>query len=381
MKKNQIKSWILSRLVIWRIALILVALFAIQTIPFKASFPYWEFLLEPNGHPLLWSWGNFDGVHYLTIAMQGYTAQYTQAFFPFYPIFIRYLSGIIGSELISGLTISHLMFFIAVLLLYKLVRIDWGQSSAKRAIIYLMLFPTSYYFVSLYSESLFMALVLGSFYAARRKKWWIAGLLAAIASATRIFGAFLLPALLIEWYVQRGEKKKFAVSELVNSIIPISLSLSGLLLYMNYLKNAFSDPFLFISSQPAFGAQRSADKLILLYQVFWRYIKMAITVDPKSLLYYTVSLEALSGVLFLVLSLIALKKTRLSYALFGILAYITPTLTGTLSSMPRYVLILFPCFILLGQVKSLRFQRIWWFFSAILLAINTALFIRGYWVA
>ena len=108
---------------------------------------------------------------------------------------------------------------------------------------------------------------------------------------------------------------------------------------------------------------------------------MLVTVDPKSVLFYAVLLEALSGFWFLLLSLYSFKKIRLSYALFGIFSFFLPTLTGTLSSMPRYVLILFPSFMILGLIKNKRFQRIFWAASAILLAVNTALFIRGYWIA
>src|SRR4030042_4808501 len=98
-------------LVIWRIALLLVAFYAILAFPFKESFPYWETLLEPNGHPLFWSWANFDGVHYLTIASTGYSAQYTQAFFPVYPLLMGVVSRFVHNPVLAGLLISHIAFF------------------------------------------------------------------------------------------------------------------------------------------------------------------------------------------------------------------------------------------------------------------------------
>lgn len=379
--KRKIIIWLLSRFVIWRLLLIAVAIYAIATIPFKASFPYFETLLEPNGSPLFWSWGNFDGVHYLTIAQKGYIAQFTQAFFPGYPLFINLVTKILGNYLFSGLVISHIFFIISLILFYKLIRLDRGNTTAKNSILYLFLFPTAFFFVSLYSESFFLALVLGAFYAARRRKWWLAGILGAIASVTRVFGIFLLPALLVEWFANRGKKNVYSPVQLLFSILPILLIASGLIAYMLYLNKHFSDPLMFLHSQPAFGAQRSADKVILLYQVFFRYLKMLLTVDFGSLLFYTVLSEASSGFVFLILSLLAFKYTRPSYALFGILSYVAPTLTGTFSSMPRYVAILFPSFMVLGLVKNKRFQRLWWAVSAILLAVNTALFLRGYWVA
>lgn len=380
-QKKLDQYWVISRFFFWRVLIIIFAVIAINTFSFEPSFPYWEVLLEPHGPPIFWSWANFDGVHYLTIAKQGYSAQFTQAFFPLYPYAIGYIDKIFNNLIASGLLISNISFLATLFVFYKLILLDRGVSTAKRTITYLILFPTSFYFGSLYSESLFLLLILTSFYSARKKKWWLAGILGAIASATRIFGIFLFPALLVEWYVSGRTKNTYSPFELFKSVLPITLIPLGLLFYMYYLNNAFSDPFLFLTSQPAFGAQRSSDKIILLYQVVWRYMKMLATVDPSTILYYTVSLEFASGLLFLALSLLAFKYIRTSYAIFGILSYLTPTFTGTFSSMPRYVLILFPSFILLGLVKNRRFQRIWWFMSAILLAINTMLFVRGHWVA
>ena len=74
---------------------------------------------------------------------------------------------------------------------------------------------------------------------------------------------------------------------------------------------------------------------------------------------------------------------RLSYAVFAILSFITPTLTGTFSSMPRYVLVMFPAFIVLGRwlEKHRRLRWAWWGSSVILLVIDLSLFLTGRWVA
>ena len=108
---------------------------------------------------------------------------------------------------------------------------------------------------------------------------------------------------------------------------------------------------------------------------------MLLTVPVTSLVYYTVSQEFLSAAVFLILSLLAFKFTRRSYALFGFLAYLLPTLTGTFSSLPRYVLILFPCFMVLGSIKSKTIRYALLAVTGVLLAINTVLFTSGRWVA
>ncbi len=375
-------GWLIKRIFVWRLALLAMTLVAITLIPFKPSFPYAEQLLEPTGHPAFWSLANFDGVHYIGIATKGYFAQFTQAFFPLYPLVMHFLNFITNSSILSGYIISHTSLIIFLYFLYKLIRLDHSHPIAIQTIWFYLLFPVSFFFAAVYTESFFMMLVIGAFWGARQKKWWLVGILGALASATRLIGILLIPALLVELWLQKKPKSviKF-IKTSRQELLAILLVSGGLLLYMRYLATHFSDALYFLHAQPVFGAQRSSEKLILLYQVFWRYTKMMFTVKPLSLLYYTVSQELILSIVFLILSIIALKKIRLSYAVFGALAYILPTLTGTLSSMPRYVLAAFPTFIILGHIKSkiIRFLLLTVSFS--LLIINVFLFTRGYWVS
>jgi len=334
-------------------------------------------------HPGFWAWANFDGGYYVNIAYRGY-GTFEQVFFPFYPWLIRTLASFLGRDifvfLISGLIISHLAFIIALFLFYFLIRLDYDKKVSQMAIIFLLFFPTSFFFGAAYTESLFLALVLGSFYAARKGKWWIAGILGALASGTRLVGIFLLPALLWEWWEQK-KNFKFQISnfKFLKDLLPIFLSSFGLLFYMRFLAINYHDPWMFLHVQPTLGVQKAVDKIILFYQVIWRYLKMIAStkIDP---LYFTVWLEFLTGAGFLGLLVFSyLKKIRLSYIIFSVLLYITPTLTGTFSSMTRYVLVLFPCFMALALFRN-SFFKILLILSFLLLAISVILFTRGYFV-
>lgn len=372
--------------VIWRAALLGFAWLGIRLLPFAHRFPHAVVYLEPYGSPLFWSWGNFDGIHYLTIAEQGYAAQYTQAFFPFYPLLMRFLN-FFGNLLFTGLTISHLAFFVSLILFYKLIRLDVSDKLAKTAIIFLLLFPTSFFFSSLYNESLFLAFALGSFYAARKGHWGWAGILGGLSSATRLIGVFILPALAVLYWEDNRDKffelKGRSFVRLLLRATPLLLIPAGTVLYMRYLEIAFADPLYFVHAQPMFGAERSVDRIILLYQVFFRYFKMLISVPLREPLFFTVFLEAASGVLFLLLSIYTFFKLRLSYFLFLFAGYIAPTLTGTLSSVPRYVLVLFPGFLALTLIAQ-RYRVVKFVYpivSFLLLAVATIFFTRGYWIA
>ena len=370
---------------------------------------------------LFWSRANFDGFHYTKIARDGY--QYAQqAFFPLYPQLIKFFSRFFKSYIISGLFISHLAFFLLLWFLFKLFKEEGiEESRIKQALFLLVIFPTSFYFLSVYSESLFLFFVILSFYLARKGKFLAAGLVGGLASYTRPVGVFLFPALLVEYYQIASRRKMkdrlLALKErlthprrnhflyLLQTRLPhlknfffISLSLWGLGKYMFFLKKTQNDWLYFAHVQPSFGAQRTVNRIILLYQVFWRYLKMVFTVYPKQWLYFNVWFELIISSLFLFLLVWGWYKRkeykiRNSWLVFATAAYLLPTLTGTFSSMPRYVLVCFPCFLVLSRImeqlllslkdnKKKRALR-WGYIlisTSILVIVSTAFFC-GYWVA
>jgi len=297
--------WSVKIFFIWRISLFIFAWIGIHVLPFKNSFPYVKEILQPFGNPLFWSWANFDGVHYLGIAQKGYFAQFTQAFFPLYPLLIRWLNIFFNNLLFSGLFISNFTFLSAIYFLYKLLSLDYDKKIVRNTIIFLVFFPTSFFFGSLYSESLFLLLIISSLYLARKKNLFLAGFLGILASLTRIIGVLAIPAFLWEWNESIKRKKKTLKDYfgLLYSIMPIA----GLGIYMKFLQDNYSDALYFFHAQPAFGASRTTNRIILLYQVFYRYIKMLFSFNGDYLFYYAVSLEFIVAIIFLFLLILGFK--------------------------------------------------------------------------
>jgi hypothetical protein len=96
----------------------------------------------------------------------------------------------------------------AVLLLYRVVAAELGERLARRAVVFLLIFPTAYFLHIGYTESLFLALTCGAFLAARRGRWATAGLAGALAALTRVNGLVLIPALAAEaWSEWRSERR------------------------------------------------------------------------------------------------------------------------------------------------------------------------------
>ena len=161
---------LLKILLVWRLVLLLFQAGGIRLLSFNQSFPYVKELLKPLGPQFIWQWANFDGVHYLTIIEKGYLSTgFIQAFFPLYPFLARIISWLVGNPLISGLLLSHLCLAGVVGLLYALTRLDYSKQTAKKTVAFFLIFPTSFFLAALYSESLFLLLILLAFWLMRKK--------------------------------------------------------------------------------------------------------------------------------------------------------------------------------------------------------------------
>lgn len=367
----------------WRLILMAVLLFAVQfvTLGYKDRFLGGG---QTNYHiaPELFAWANFDGEHYLSIAIFGYKSL-EQAFFPVFPILMSFFSRPNPFDLISslvnttivGLIISNVSFVLALIFLWELIRVDFSNKIAYLTIILILIFPTSFYFGAVYNESLFLFLSVLSFYSARKNKWFLAGIFGAVASATRVFGILLLPALLIEAWQQKVNNSQAAW------IFLIPLGLVG---YMWYLYSTIGDPLAFYNFQTLVGEQHQRG-IITLPQVYFRYIKMLLTTNFQNPIFQTIVLEFFVGVTFFLLPIYGyFKKIRWSYLIYAMLGFLIPSIQGSFSSAPRYVLVLFPAFLSVALwIDSLpkTFRIILMALSFFALLAETALFLRGYWIA
>lgn len=367
----------------WRFFLIAVSLLAIYFIPLGSKDRFLGGGPRNYGvAPQLFAWANFDGEHYLSIAIFGYKSL-EQAFFPAYPLLISFFSKPVSPDLlaslvnsnIAGLIISNVSFVLSLIFLWELIKIDFPKKIAYLTIILLLAFPTSFYFGSLYNESLFLLLSVLSFYSARKGNFFLAGVFGAISSATRVFGVLLLPVLFIEALQQKRSKSEM----LWLLLIPV-----GLGIYMWYLNSTIGDPLAFYHFQKLVGEQHQSG-ITLLPQVYFRYIKMLATTGVQNPIFQTIVLEFFVGVVFFLLPIFGyLKKIRLSYLVYAMLSFLIPAAQGSFSSAPRYVLVIFPSFLALAIYwsslsKLPKIILLSLFVTA--LAVETTLFVRGYWVA
>ncbi|HMF57852.1 MAG TPA: mannosyltransferase family protein [Pyrinomonadaceae bacterium] len=279
---------------------------------------------------------------YLDIATNGYehkpfdvTHEHNWAFLPLFPLVWRLAAKITGGYLLTGMAISNLFFFFALLLLHKTVlAFGYEEAVADRVLFYTAAFPTSYFFSMPLSESLFLLLSVASFYAAKRGVWWVAALMGALASATRVTGMLLLPALLLlHW--RAGNRFKFESRMLLLLLIP-----AGLVAFMVYLHFVTGNAFAFADVQHAWGRSTG-----FFMRPLWNYITDPLNLSDQ---WDFRILNFACAALTFVCGFVLMKWREWSFAFYTFASVIVPLSSLALQSLGRYTMVVFPVFIVLA---------------------------------
>lgn len=376
-KKNRYIFYPLSIFVFFQILNLVVINFAGIFIPSTNLF---IFTLNDS---IFRYFGNFDGEHYYNIVTQGY-ALYEQAFFPLYPILIKTFSIGIGA-FFSGILISNICFLAFLIVFYKILSEELSERNALFTILFIVFFPTSFYFVSYYTEGLFSLLFILTIYFLRKNKYFPVILTAYLAGLTKIIGVFLIIPIFIYLIYKY---KKFTPTSILALFAPIL----GLVTYCVYLYKTYGDFLMFLNVQPGFGANRSTS-IILFPQVIYRYIKIIFTAKLDFIYFISVVEVIVFSVFLIVLlwQLYYLFKNRnekikgyvflLAINLFSLANLILPTLSGTFSSIPRYALMSLSFFIALSFIKYTWIKILLLIIFLIFHIILFAFFTRGYFIS
>jgi Mannosyltransferase (PIG-V) len=207
--RDALRAFFISRALVW-----LSAVLAVYLLPMDAA-QRSVHDVPPFTRPLgaaLGSLARWDAAWYLSIAHSGYQADPLAAFFPMYPVLVRAAAFDLGSGaalLLASYAVSALALLTALVLLHRLVELELGRPYARTSLMLVALWPASFFFSAPYSESLFLALSMGMFYAARSGRWPLAAGLCAAATATRATGVLLL--LPFAWMAWRAGRLRWLV--------------------------------------------------------------------------------------------------------------------------------------------------------------------------
>jgi hypothetical protein len=319
----------------------------------------------------------WDAPHYVDIAKNWYVSNPTLdaynfiVFFPFYPILIRLFTVDLNYINLSALIVANVCSLIAFFYLYKLAKLEFNEGIAIKAVLFLSIFPTAYFLSAPYTEGLFFALVISSIYYARLSKWQFAGLLSLFAALTRIAGLVLVAVLLVEYFHQKNWKAK----KIDLKILWTLFALVGFLIYLNINNQVTGYPFTFMQIQAAHWSNNFDPWTGLTSAYGWA----TNATYPSNV---TIGIAPISFALFglLMVGIGIWRRLRPTYLVYMFLSWGFAISTSWWISVPRYVLAMFPMFILFGLLsrkKAITITGI--LLSGTLLCYFTIFFAQGWW--
>jgi hypothetical protein len=257
-----------------------------------------------------------------------------------------------------------------------------GERGSRHALAFLLLFPTAFYLLAMYSESLFLLLALAAFREARRDRPAAAALLGLLAGTTRLTALALALPLAIEAFSAARSAEVPAKSDgralgrgLVAGLAPVA----GVVLWIIGVGLFAGEPGLFFRVQEAW--QRGASPLTGA----WHFISLPFEhlFHGHSLDHPALILDYANFLLFTAIAVFQSRKRRFSDAAWTIGALLIPVATGISASLSRYVLVVYPAFYALAEFfqNRPRLRVAWWIGSAALLLAAEAAFVHWRWVA
>ena len=378
-----------TRALIWAVAIVAVLRFGLDpqvgTPPHQVIVGGWTSqLLAVPSTP-------WDAGHYVAIAHEGYLDPKRAAFFPLYPLLVRAVGWVTGSLVWSGVFVALLALAAALYLLHRLVTLEAGERYARPALLVTALFPTAFFLSAIYTESLFLALTVGAFYAARRERWAVAALCGALAAATRNTGVLLVVPLALMPRTRRRDA-------LWLGAIPLGLvAVLGYWAHRGNWKAPFDAQQFWDRSFSFLGGALHGtwDAFVSLAQIGagpGHHVLATPTPQQNGILSVpltlaTVNVTDFAFLAFAVVGCVGVARrlppAYLAWAAVTLLAAVSaPTTFEPLMSMPRYVAVLFPLQIWLAMwaVDRDRLAQTLTV-SAALLALLTAEFAGWRWVA
>ncbi len=313
---------------------------------------------------LLAPWQRWDTNWYIRIAQLGYdVGNGTTNFPPLYPFLVG-VSGrlLVGQYMLAAMIISNLAYVAALTYLYKLTVKKFDESTARRTLLFLAAFPSAFFLAAAYTESLYLLLAVAAFYYAEDKRWYLAAGLAALAGITRIQGVLLVIPLGYLYLEQRKFKwrklfspanfKLFNRDGLALAVSPVLFGLYMLWVFVGVGDHNFGNHLLVIWHI----------KFAMPWETF--FVGLAGFFDPvhtRNMIFNILDLAALT--LFISLTIVWWQKKLpfhyFLYATLSMLLYLTRQGTEDFfwMSMNRYVLTVFPGFMLLGKYASPRLLK------------------------
>ncbi len=303
----------------------------------------------------------YDSGNFYQIARFGYTegpmayvpgGRSTIAYFPVYPLLMRYVGRLFGRApsdvYLGGIVVSWAAFVIAMVVLYRLARLDLPRRRAERAVLYTAVFPFAFFFGVVYTEATFLLFTVLAFYCFRTRRWMAGGVAGALAAATRVNGIMALPALAWVAWRQSGP----AMRDRIRAAAGLVLVACGLGAYSLYIYWISGNPLEWAAAIQRWGYYPGGAPWMPLVNL----VRILVT-HPYS---YLVSdrvapydtLNGVSAILFAVAVPFVWRRLGAAYGLFMAANLWLPLSSGQFEGSGRYCAVMFPCFIWLATARN-----------------------------
>lgn len=339
--------------------LALVLLAAVLACAVSAGVGAWRFHHKDPKAPVVrldeyvvMGWVGWDSSWYMRIAQEGYEytpgQQSSVAFFPLYPLAIRAVEQLGPNVYQAGVLVTLLCGPLALLLFLRWARTRVeDETTALQASLLLALYPFTFFLYGvMYSDALFLLLVVGAFLLLEKGHLVPAVLLGAVATAARPVAPAVVLGLIarrLEWKRERGQRWSAI------DLLPV-LSALGFGLYMLYLGERFGAPFAFAETQVGWGQAPGWESWL---KVHWLHTVFGHGTNGETRLRLIIHGLLTVGALALVWP--TFKRLGWGYGVFCAALVGIPTVaTKDFMGMGRYLISAFPLFLTLALLLRER---------------------------
>ena len=313
-----------------------------------------------NPSPFWDAFARHDSGWYFDIARNGYDAtnavlggRSNIAFAPVYPMLMRYVGRLFGRApgdlYLGGIVVSWVCFILAMVVLYRLASLDVPRRQAERAVVLTAVFPFSFFFGAVYTESTFLLFTLLAFYGFRTGRWALGGLAGAIAGATRVTGILMWPALAwVAWEAARPASRDRA-----RAAAGLIVATLGFLGYCAYIYDLTGQPLLWATALTRWGSGYHPggapwDAPVELVRRLMTHPYAYLASEPMAV-YDT--LYGVTALMFVAAIPFVWRKLGAAYGVFMLLNLYVPLSSGAFEGLGRYCSVLFPAFVFLASLR------------------------------
>jgi len=361
----RLPAYLIGVVILWRAALFAVVFATRLQIPERAFRK--GFVAFPD-HRFWDSFARWDAVYYREIAEHGYALLHGRsdlAFFPGFPFLARLVAHLTGDLWAAGLVVTNLCLVASLFFLHGIARHYFGEDEARRAPLWVLMWPASFFFSAYYTEAPFFLAVCAAFYFYERDQLALAALCGALASFTRLTGILLVPALgLGLLHRHHFRLRDLPLRSLLLLLIPLGLAVVA---YMQY--RAVGDPLAFVKVQSAWGRKPM-------------FPLMTLVVDLKRFNFdHGVQVTFDYGAILVIFAVVAasLRKLDLAHSVFALLSVLVPLASGRVTSIERYVASVPALYLMLTYAtRTPQVERFVIYLFSLSLALHAVLFSSWY---